>query len=65
MCLGGVLQGLESQFSFISWPQSCFECISVPLAASYLALALARRQGMNLSPTPAHKQTKYSGKEEV
>lgn len=34
-------------------------------AASYLALVGARTQGMNLSPTPACKQTKYRGKDEV
>lgn len=35
------------------------------LAASYLALVGARTQGVNLSLTPACKQTKYRGKEEV
>lgn len=35
------------------------------LAASYLALVGARIQGMNLSLTPACKQTKYRGKDEV
>lgn len=35
------------------------------LAASYLVLLGARIQGMNLSPTPACKQTKYRGKDEV
>lgn len=35
------------------------------LAASYQALVGARIQGMNLSLTPACKQTKYRGKDEV
>lgn len=35
------------------------------LAASYLVLLGARIQGMNLSLTPACKQTKYRGKDEV
>lgn len=35
------------------------------LAASYLALVGARIQGMDLSLTPACKQTKYRGKDEV
>ncbi|CAB1443948.1 unnamed protein product [Pleuronectes platessa] len=35
------------------------------LAASYLVLSGARAQGMNLSLTPACKQTKYRGKDEL
>lgn len=35
------------------------------LAACYLPSVGVRTQGRNLSPTPACKQTKYRGKDEV